>query len=111
MRLEQEMNTHKLHMRGSLTIQDVEEVHCEYLQRFAEWHDVVLDLSQVEQCDAAGVQWLLCLHQSMSAAGNSIIVASLSQAVTKAARSIGVELFASLPSALSASEQEPAHAE
>ena len=115
MRLEQEISTHKIVLQGALTIQNVEEVHEQYLAGFCDWPDLLLDLSQVEACDAAGVQWLMSLRLSMSAPPRSFHLIGISEAVSEAASHLGVCFHCDAPdanqTAASFAEQEQIHAQ
>jgi anti-anti-sigma factor len=81
-----------LNIAGEQTIRTVDELHkalTEYLDRGP---DVVLDLSEVEACDAAALQLVYALRQSAAERKQRFHLKAVSQAVCDTAAALGLSL-------------------
>lgn len=83
-------NSAALRIQGPLTISSVEELH-EVLTRYASREpNLVLDLSGVETCDAAGLQLLCSLRRSAAALGKRLRISTVSEPFTTLASALGL---------------------
>lgn len=84
----------RMRLEGGLAIGEVAAQHA----RLCEWVAgglAELDLSEVAECDTAGVQLLLALRRAAAAGGRSLHLVQPSPAVAEAARRLGAaELLA-----------------
>lgn len=77
---------------GELTITGAAGHHATLLAALAQPDEaLVLDLSEVEACDSAGIQLLLATRRSLAAQGRALRLAGLSDSVVQALRTYGLE--------------------
>jgi anti-anti-sigma regulatory factor len=93
-----------MHLRGAWQIQNVEQIHAELTEHLGNYKVEGFDLSQIETCDATGLQLILSLEKSFEKAGKPFRVLAASTALRETAQRLGVDFGASLPS----DEQTPA---
>ena len=84
-----ETSTKTLKIKGILDAGQVPELRRTLLAGFAQAGSVELDLSQVEGCDAVGLQVLLSARATAERSGKPLRLTSLSPAVKEAAASLG----------------------
>ncbi|WP_321478221.1 STAS domain-containing protein [uncultured Paludibaculum sp.] len=81
-----------LKIMGEQTIRTADEMH----KAFAEYLDrgiaVVVDLSEVDECDAAALQLIYALRQSAIQRGQRFRIAALSPAITDTAAALGLHI-------------------
>jgi anti-anti-sigma regulatory factor len=77
---------------GALTLYTVETVYRECMGRLSTVPDLTLDLSGVDSCDCAGLQFLCAAKKGLSTAPGKVRVENLSEAITAAAEGIGLPL-------------------
>jgi anti-anti-sigma factor len=75
----------------SLDISTAPDLRQELQHAIATGCDVLLDLSEVEVCDVAGLQVLMAASRSAQSAGIGFRIARMSGAVTDAVRMLGLE--------------------
>jgi anti-anti-sigma regulatory factor len=75
----------------SLTLYTAEEVRVRLMDLLQLPGDLVLDLSQVEKCDCAGLQLLCSAQKSAVMSGRHIRIIYCSQAILAAAEAIGLQ--------------------
>ena len=80
-------------VEGELSIRNADEVHHSLLAATASITEVVLDLSSVEECDAAGLQLLCAVRRSAAQRGQRFAITGASQAVQSAAEVLGLRLM------------------
>jgi anti-anti-sigma factor len=86
-----------IELNGALDVNTVDEVR-RILLEYLEQHDsVVVDLSLVECCDAAGAQLLIALEKSAESAGKSLSILSISKPVVRDCADIGIQFAPSTP--------------
>jgi anti-anti-sigma factor len=81
-----------LKIRGEQTIRTADDLHkllAEYLDRAPA---VVLDLSEVHECDTAALQLIYALRQSVVQRKQRFGIAAVSPAITETAASLGLRL-------------------
>ena len=75
----------------ALDICTAADLRQELQQAVAAGSDLLLDLSRVANCDAAGLQVLVAASRSARSAGTGFRIARMSEAVSKAVRMLGLE--------------------
>jgi anti-anti-sigma factor len=83
-----------LKITGEQTIRTADELHkalAEYLDRGLA---VLLDLSEVQVCDAAALQLVYALHRSASQRNQSFHIKAVSPVITEAAAALGLAIEA-----------------
>jgi anti-anti-sigma factor len=75
---------------GELDINAAADLRVALLQHLEQHACISLDLSQIESCDAAGIQLLLALEESAKAAGKPFIVLAASDAFTTSSEELGI---------------------
>jgi anti-anti-sigma factor len=85
---DQSESVHKL--AGTLDVNTANEVRGVLLEYLGEHTSISIDLSQVEGCDAAGVQLLLALEKSAEAAGKPFAVVASSEAFDRDCAGLGI---------------------
>ena len=89
-------------LTGALDINTVDEMRKILLAHLERNTSIVVDLSSVASCDAAGVQLLLALEKSAESAGKPFIVRAISEGFARDSANLGVTITASTaPSAAS----------
>lgn len=81
-----------LRITGEQTISTTDELHkslAEYLDRGL---DVVVDLSEVDECDTAALQLIYALRQSAMQRKQHFHITALSPAITEAATALGLRM-------------------
>jgi anti-anti-sigma factor len=80
-----------LTLTGALDINAAAGVRTALLQYLEQHTCISLDLSQIESCDAAGIQLLLALGKSAEAAGKPLVVVAASDAFTSNSADLGID--------------------
>ena len=75
---------------GALDIDAAADVRAAMLRHLEQHECISLDLSQIESCDAAGIQLLIALEKSAKAAGKPFIVVAASDAFTSTSADLGI---------------------
>ena len=88
-------NNNTIKLNGTISIYEAADIHKRILQSFTENNTVSIDLSDVDTCDAAGMQLLFSAIKAGEEKGNQIIITQASEAFQETARLIGLqqELF------------------
>jgi ABC-type transporter Mla MlaB component len=86
-----------MYLRGAWQIQDVEQIHAELVAHLGNCKVEGFDLSQIETCDATGLQLILALEKSLVKAGKPFRILAASTALRETAQRLGVDFGASLP--------------
>jgi len=81
-----------LRLHGDLHISNVEELHSALLRERAAGPALVLDLSDVQSCDAASLQLLCSLQKSAQADGVELRISASSPAIQDAAAILGLTM-------------------
>ena len=91
-------------IEGDLRIGSVADAKAELVAILAANNDIQLDLSDIGQCDTAGIQLLLMTRASAGAAGNALITIGDTPAFRAALARLGIaaECFEAQTSALDA---------
>lgn len=65
---------HKLHLNGNLTIQVIDEFYQSYQESMTKWlaDGLEIDVSDIEQVDTAGLQFLLMIQRTLQQAGQTV---------------------------------------
>lgn len=85
-------NSTALKLEGALNISSAEVLQ-EVMGRYAgQASHLRLDLSEIEACDAAGLQLLCSLRSSAAASGKSLRIVAVSEPFTVLARALGVSV-------------------
>jgi anti-anti-sigma factor len=90
MQILQEQHDTCLELTGDLDINTAVEVHKTFLTYLERHARISLDLSQIECCDAAGVQLLLAVQRSAEAAGKPFAVVAATAAFTTVCAALGI---------------------
>jgi len=90
MQIVQDQRYTSLELAGILDINTTEEVHKALLAHFERHDRISLDLSQIESCDAAGVQLLLAAQRSGEASGKSFGVVGATDTFTAVCAALGI---------------------
>jgi anti-anti-sigma factor len=77
-------------LTGALDIHTVEEVRAMLLEQLRQNAHIVVDLSSVSSCDAAGAQLLLALEKSAAAANKSFSVLAMSEGFARDCANLGI---------------------
>ena len=81
-----------LKLSGELTIRRADELHRLFVEAAGQEGGLVLDLSGVEQCDAAGLQLICALRKTLAGRGSSLRVSAIPAAVQLTATALGMPL-------------------
>jgi anti-anti-sigma factor len=79
-------------LTGALDINTVEEVRKVFLAHLEQSPSIVVDLSSIESCDAAGAQLLFALEKSAECAGKPFTVLSVSEAFERDCANLGISI-------------------
>jgi len=82
----------RVRITGEITVQNATEVHHRFAGAVERAGDLLVDLSQVESCDTAGLQLICSLRKAAIASGCHLRLESLSSAIRDAAGGIGLPL-------------------
>jgi anti-sigma B factor antagonist len=77
-------------LEGALSLYEVDAARRRLLQGFEAGTDIVVDLGQVTDCDAAGVQLLISARQTAARRGLSFRIREASPVVTEACLRLGL---------------------
>jgi anti-sigma B factor antagonist len=83
-----------LTVEKKLTIYEVTEIREKILTCLNKDSHLQMDLSQVTECDTAGIQLLCSILRTARKKGEAITIHSFSRAIRDTARMIGIELAA-----------------
>lgn len=100
---DQSESIHKL--SGSLDINTSDEVRKILLEYLGEHASISVDLSQIEGCDAAGVQLLLALEKSAKSAGKPFAIVASSEAFDRDCAGLGVSIAS--PAGMAVTQSKP----
>jgi anti-sigma B factor antagonist len=75
-----------------ITIYEVTEIHKKILSLMEKESNLQIDLSQVTECDTAGIQLLCSILRTAQKKGETITIHPFSRAIQDTARNIGIEL-------------------
>jgi anti-anti-sigma factor len=75
----------------SLDLYSVTDLRTPLLERLAGAGETIVDLSQVESCDCAGLQLLCAARKSARIAGKTLHIINLSSAIRTSMDSIGLD--------------------
>jgi anti-anti-sigma factor len=95
MQVLQEQREIFLALKGALDINTADEVRRISLEHLKQHNSVVVDLSLVEGCDAAGAQLLIALEKSAESAGKSFRILSTSKPFDCDCADIGIQFASS----------------
>ena len=90
MQILQEQHDTPLQLTGNLDVNAAAEVHRALLTHLEHSLGISLDLSQIENCDAAGVQLLIAMQRSAEAVGKPFAVITATDAFTMVCASLGI---------------------
>lgn len=70
------MSMYKLQLAGNLNIQAINDIRQRYDSDMEKWlsQGLEIDVSQIEQVDTAGLQYLLMIQKTLQQAGQSIVI-------------------------------------
>lgn len=106
MQLLQERSGVSLDLTGAIDIHTVDGIRTVLLEHLRQEGDIVVDLSRVESCDAAGAQLLIALEKSAESAGKQFSIAATSESFVRDCASIGIQFTASAPPATAQSKSK-----
>src|SRR5579862_5892919 len=89
-----------LHISGKLDIDNANRLREALVDCLLHQSEAVVDLSEVDECDAAALQVLLAARKDAAAAGKALCVTGASGAVTGAAVALGLSIDAAGDEAL-----------
>jgi len=81
-----------LKLSGELTIRRADELHKLFVQAAGQTGDVVLDLSEIDACDAAALQLICALRKTLGERGSALGIAAVSPAVELTAVALGLPI-------------------
>lgn len=81
-----------LTIENKLTIYDVAELRKKILSLQDTNEQIRMDLSQVSECDTAGIQFICAILRSVQEKKRTIVINKFSQAIHDAAEQIGLRL-------------------
>jgi anti-anti-sigma regulatory factor len=84
-------NISKISLPGALTIYTVEEIRIRFVDALRTPNDLELDLSEVTECDTAGVQLLCGARAAAAAAGLLFCTQSAPECVLLACAAVGID--------------------
>jgi anti-anti-sigma factor len=79
-------------LTGALDINTVDEVRKILLAHLEQNTSIVVDLSSVASCDAAGAQLLLALEKSAESAGKPFVVLATSEGFARDCANLGITI-------------------
>jgi len=82
-------------LTGALDIHTVDAVRTMLLEYLDQNTSIVVDLSSVRSCDAAGAQLLLALEKSAKAAGKSFAILAASEEFARDCANLGIVITSS----------------
>ena len=77
-------NAVRLALSGDLVISELEPVQARMINALASYADITLDLSDVNACDTAGLQFLYAASRQSQADGRALHIGAMSTAVDDA---------------------------
>lgn len=83
-----------LKIMGEQTIRTADELHEALAQYLDRGLDVVVDLSEVDECDTAGLQLIYALRQSAVQRKQRFHITAVSPAITETATALGLHIEA-----------------
>ncbi len=101
-----EMDSAALRIRGPLTINSVEQLQAALALYASQNSSLELDLSNVDSCDAAGLQLLYSLRKSAADLGKQLSICAVSEPVTTLATALGLPIDSLALAAARAEETE-----
>lgn len=78
-------------IEGALSVYEVGALRDELLRYLVENDGLDLDLSNVSECDAAGVQFLVSAQKTFDVAGKKLTLCEVSEAVKETASRTGID--------------------
>ena len=94
----QEQSDISLQLNGALDIESVEEMRGVLLGYLEQHAKVVVDLSMVGSCDAAGAQLILALEKGAESSGKPFQLVAVSESVIRDCADIGIMIAPSYTS-------------
>ena len=92
MHIESDANRIIIKIDGAFTINEVAEIKNRFGEVFEKKKDVVLDLSEVNDCDTAGIQLIVSAKKKAVEMKTRFFIESVSERVQDAFRRIGMAL-------------------
>jgi len=90
MQIHQDQRDTPLELAGVLDINTVAEVCKSLLEHLEHQARASLDLSQIESCDAAGIQLLFAMQRSAKAAGKPFAIVAATDVFTTTCAALGI---------------------
>lgn len=95
MQILQEQRGVSLELTGALDINTVDEMRGVLLEHLEQHTDIIVDLSRVECCDAAGAQLLIALEKSAESSGKSFSILAISETFVRDCADLGIKIASS----------------
>ena len=87
-----QINNEKIETGSSLSISNVAMIHSKIIEAYKKFNRIEIDLSDITDCDTAGIQLLYSLKKSCLDAGKEVSLINPSDAVTDALERMSISL-------------------